>query len=194
MTGNHTQTMDTVDKFILALYQDTADLIQKIFGVDNFMLAKLALFIQIPVYFFLTWVLDDYKFNPINIIFILIMALYLTLFYRMITDFEHMTRKHGNMYFKNPAVIKLEFLRGVWLIFLSISIFYLLRSLFLLYVMNYNEKELLSLYLRVILDFLVVSMAYFASCTPKPPTKSKVTQLMEKLVQLLQPEPEPSGI
>jgi len=49
-------------------------------------------------------------------------------------------------------------------------------------------------FIAIVIDVTFLSCAYFLSCTPKPPTKSKFTQLLEKLGRTLHQEPEPSGI
>jgi len=77
LKGNYTQTMNTIDKFILALYQDASDLTQKLFGIDNFALAKLTLIISIIINLFGIWTVNNSKFLPEDFTSFILLSFYL---------------------------------------------------------------------------------------------------------------------
>lgn len=195
MKGNHTQTMDTIDKFILALYQDTSDLTQKLFGIDNFALAKVTLIISIVTNLFGIWTANNSKFMLGDILNFILLSFLFFVIYSTIIFSEKNTRSCRSINYKNINEIKFRFLRQFQIIMTSFDMISLLFVLMGFHKDEYpHERYVFLAIITIIIDFTFLSCAYFVSCTPKPPTKSKTTQFLEKLGRLLHQEPEPSGI
>lgn len=190
--------MKNIDKFILDLYQDTADLIQKVFGIDNFTLAKAALIITLVSNIFYNWILHTgSKFSLLLILSccgLFIFFVSLLIVYLIILSIERSMRKNSDILYKNKAEENFRTFRYIQLFFLCLSVFNDLVTIFGIHTTNEPQKENFVSYIDLISIFSFLSCIYFACCTPKPPTKSKITELLEKLGRMFHQEPEPSGI
>lgn len=184
--------MEKIDAFFLKKAQKISDWIQDWFGVSNFFLARIFL-----LFFFVTaLMLRIIEFitskNDSWWVFITLMELLaVTLFYFIIKLAEE--KCLSNPTFLNPYQIRLYLLRIMYLIFTIFAIFLLfsphdLDSKSEDFVLSHMLIDKLALFR----ELFCLLLLFFASCTPKPPQKSKIKKFIESMSQVLSPKLEHS--
>ncbi len=178
------------DTFLVNKYQKISDKFQENFGKDNFFLAKVFLTTSI-VLSTLSSMIKIYngKDAQTNLLSTGLLIVFLNLFSFLVVYFFIEINKKIVSSFENPLKIALRNFRliiiALELVMHSTDIIKTFESFFVI-----KKDFLISVsYLQVSHIMAYISLLYFVSCTPKPPSKSKVKILLEKLVSALEPKP-----
>jgi len=171
-----------IDSFLLNKFQKFSDWSQDTFGVNNFILAKVMTCISAPamvgqiIYFAMI------KYNFFGAFFQTLTLIFLGLIFNDIVKGGE-KRVNESPEFANDLVIKLRFLRllYVFIFFLTLSG---LPEIVSYFVSNYSEPLEFYKYIYFAMDDIedtaFLLLAYFMSCTPKPPKPSKLKKLLDK--------------
>jgi len=175
-------TTTDIDSFLLNKFQKFSDWSQDTFGVNNFMLAKVMVCISAPaivgqiIYFALI------QHSFFSAFFQTLTLVFLGLIFNNIVKGGE-KRVDANPEFANSLVIRLRLL-----ILLYVFIFFLtlsgLPDIVGYFISNYSDPVELYQYIYLAIDDIedtaFLLLAYFMSCTPKPPKPSKLKKLLDK--------------
>jgi hypothetical protein len=180
-----------VDEKTLKFFQKISDWFQLWLGISNFALAKFLLIVSafsflsesIERFFGNTW--DFFNVLAICIAVILTLGIWIE-----IDSSERSCR--NNPVFSNPSVIKLSFWRLISLFGFTLAIL-----AFIVYILTFvlnspltKEKHafLADVYHHLYKAVFFMSV-YFASCTPRPPSRSKIRKMIEGTSGATRPSP-----
>lgn len=187
--------LEKIDMFVLNLHQEFSDMIRRWVGLNNFFSAKLVVIISVIIDTHRTWLHRDYKLTLGDVSCHLCVAIVstLTLFYFINRAEKNITVSSNSLY-KNPLEYGLRFFRVIFLlliIFATISSIWTLCSMIFVHV---SKKELSNDYLFFVSCCFRTSLMYFVSCTPKPPTKSKLSEFFSTQIRLITRKAIPSRV
>ncbi len=177
---------------ILRMFQIFSDKVQDVCGVNNFWLAKLCAKItfSIAVIDYLHYFFINVTVLKIILGSVIFLCVHLALFVAFCKEAERLDAQYrnGQFYLNSLAVMMIPVRAlGVFTFFFTLS-----------YCGTLSHSERLLIYTFMLVEIGgVLCTLYFLSCTPKPPAKSKVRALMEKIAAKTraifapQPTPEP---
>lgn len=185
--------LQTIDWFVLGKFEKFAHWWQRLTGKDCFWLAKLCLILWLTgsaaEYLIKIWLFNA---GAPRIGLLAIDALLAIFWYHKILSSQFDTYQKIGFSNKN----KLEF--KVVRIFMAIATFFTMIAIIFKLLKNADAVYFSSYLIYAVIAIMVFSMAYFTSCDPLPPAKSKVRQWLEKVVsaakEALSPTPQPQPI
>lgn len=168
----------TTDEKLLQLFQKLSDWFQIWLGVDCFAIAKFL--IGFSCFALLCERTYSFYMKGFNWLEIITGALYLLIAQYLLGIIKHGERSvRNNPVFTNPNVLRLQFIRSFMAFFLPITLFLLFANLLPQY--NKSMNALLRNIFWNLYEIAYISAVYFGSCTPKPPSRSKVSKIKESL-------------
>lgn len=171
------KALSKIDGLILSVHQDIADKMQEAVGINNFMLARWML-LHFVVCSVLLSVLVGVSFFILDLLMLIVGII-------VILKGERSIKVSRSMGFRNKLAIE-EDAVGYRLVLLFMVLLFIV-----LYPINRQAGHIFKL-LFIAKFACVLLSAYFAACTPKPPSKSDLKKLLEAMgrgIRKLLPRP-----
>ena len=175
-----------IDSKILGKFQKLSDWAQNIFGVDNFGLAKLCIYIASIATFmsFICQLGNNKNGNgePCAVCVLWVVAQWLInlYWYWIIKNIEK--QYYNNPNFKNISEISEKpFRLPMFICFIMVGVLFVVTKFL---ITNPQVSKFFDCFAQTILIWVALSM-YFRARTPKPPIQSKVSKFLQKVVGIL---------
>ena len=183
--------MEKFDLAVLGYFQGISDRVQEITAITNFFLARLCWIVMLVTELFNS--LNNWRDNGFSVWLVIGLVLYalitlIILF--LINKGEQVCQT--NPTFSNINQAGLSGMREFALGFCIVSLILNIPELLAFFAKD--GHEFLKEFSRNLNILAYLSCLYFASCTPKPPSKSKVRKLIERLGEALSPSPALSKV
>lgn len=170
--------LEKIDSICLPFFQKIADKIQIGIGVNNFQIARILLIFNATV---VTAIETIIAFNTEHYVSCVVVAilnpLILMGYWRQSYTIESLCQ---NANFKNPFERDYVWIRGLIVVLAGGNLF--LDGVFLL--TGIGQTEIVRYFVNDIESIFLMMMFYFLSCTPKPPSRSKLKKLISSIKQL----------